>query len=112
MSGGFFVLPCTGIKKAASRLLLSAWTATGAYLLAGSVEAASLAAAAFLAFLCFFTFFAGAAGSAEADAAGADAAGAAACGAAKAETANREATRPAISLDISGSFKEDVDPQR
>jgi hypothetical protein len=62
--------------------------------------------------LCFFTFFTGAAGSAEADAAGADAAGAAACGAAKAETANREATKPAISFDISGSFKEDVDPQR
>jgi hypothetical protein len=105
MSGGFFVafLLCTGNKKAAWRLLLFACTAAGAYLLAGagSAEAASLAAA-FLAFLCFFTFFAGAAaGSAEADAAGADAAGAAACGAAKAETANREATRPAISLDIS-----------
>ena len=77
---------------------------------AASVDAASLEAA-FLDFLAFLAFFAGAAlvSVLVDDAAGADEAGLAACGAAaKAETANREATRPAINLDISDSFKEKV----
>jgi hypothetical protein len=74
---------------------------------AASVDAASLEVA-FLAFLDFLAFFAGAAlvSVLVDDAAGADEVELAACGAAaKAETANSEATRPAINLDISDSFE-------
>jgi len=75
------------------------------YLAAGAAAASAEAdaEAAFLAFLAFLGFFAGVEASAEADAAGAGVE--AACGAAaKAETANREATRAAIILDILNSF--------
>jgi hypothetical protein len=98
--------PVSGNKK--GRPVPAFDVCSGNYLVAAaSVDAASLAAA-FFAFLAFFAFFIGAAAVSVVvdDAAGAEDAVPAACGAAKAERANREATRPAISLDISDSFRE------
>jgi hypothetical protein len=75
------------------------------YLEATGVSAALFAFFAFFAFLDFFAFGTGA--SAEAAAAGAVTAGAAAWLAANEETANKPATRAAISFFIFSSSKKD-----